>query len=74
MTRSDYTCVIRNRGSWAHMGPLFFENMPCAHLRAREIVESILLSISMFFLGYFRHLLSLNDILKFEIDFTEYWR
>ncbi len=48
--RSDYTCVIRNRGSWAHMGSLFFENMPCAHLQAREM-ESIycLLLISMFF-------------------------
>jgi len=41
-------CVIRNRGYWAHMGSLFFENMPCVHLRARDIVESILLLISMF--------------------------
>ncbi len=40
VTRSDCTCVIINRGSWAHMGSLFFENMPCAHLQARDM-ESI---------------------------------
>lgn len=57
VTRSDYTCAIINRGSLAHMGSLFFENMPCAHLQARDM-ESILLLISMLF----------SDISRFQFE------